>query len=105
MNRQLGKSEIRCIECDATFENEAQFKEHFHSVLKVSDDVYVLLIPAIIKPGSWEAAQAFAKARQELKLLCPGKNFSFSVFEYKPNLNSSNGLVDLAILSLFAVAD
>lgn len=95
--RQLSK--LVCAECDATFANDTEMKQHFHAVNTISDGVYLLLIPDNVTPGTWVAVEAFQKAIKELKTKVPGKKFQFMNFHFQQSTSSGSGLTSIMAIA------
>lgn len=94
--RQLSK--LVCAECNATFANETEMKQHFHAVHTIGDNVYLLVIPDNVPAGTWAAVEAFQKAIAELKTKVPGKKFQFLDFHFQQG-TSSSGLASIMAIS------
>ncbi|GEM_PF-6978000 len=106
MNRPLVVAEFKCQECGQAFPSEAERSKHFHIVQKVSEDVFVVLLPPGVEQGSWAAAEALAKGVTELKERCPDKKFSFVCFEEQGKKSDQYGTnYSGGTISLLAIAN
>lgn len=93
----------KCQICGEEFLHPMQLESHWagHSLRPVTENSsYLLCLPDGVTPGSFEAAEAFVEAHEELKREHPDIQFHFFPFSYK---TAGNGK-DPALAAILAIA-